>query len=229
MLRPSHALPVAIALAAVALVSPPFVRPVGACSVAPTDAMGLLGVESGASPRATTAPRNAIVVRHTDFSVDGEGRRRLEPDPRFPFSHPEPLFDLGQLASPLGRTVLIVDVVDLTAPSAPTLRFVEHRDPSAGCDRNVLCDIESIRITFDGSTDDFTLEGHLAYLLFSGEDAEAARAGERVDGIFSPDGIGELFVYTVDASELRGRWIALAAVDQAGNVSESSGAIRFRR
>jgi hypothetical protein len=160
------------------------------------------------------------VVRLVSVSAEGWLRRVEEPLPA------GIRVDSG---GPL--QAVVADVIDETPPSAPGIREgrVSRGTSDRGCGPSCGSG-PSLGVDFDHAVDDFTPQERMTYVLLYAETEAALLAMSVHEGDWlAPHGIGYVFA-KITSDMARGPvWVALQAVDQAGNVSPRTEPLQLQR
>jgi hypothetical protein len=217
-----------------------------ACSAVPSMGVtsGFLGLESFA-PATTelTVPRNLAVV---DMEIDdpvalldelGEVIE-LEPVVGTPWSRPVASLEPGSRVKVGHREALVVDLIDETPPSAPELtsarvHVFEYRDSGCGCTivEPSCTGLETLYLTIAPAEDDYSARERITYALFAGSTSGEAAAATWPLRLLTGWGDDETELSMSwglhDTDDVE--WVAIAAVDQAGNMSARTMPVRLAR
>jgi hypothetical protein len=214
-----------------------------ACKVVPYLGVtaGFLGAAtySGSGAGALHVPRNVVVA---DMDVDepvelldeASAVIDLEPVPGTVWLAPVALLEAGVRVTSHYAEAVVDDVIDETSPSAPELvgARVHVVRSGGGCRSRIsTCEgIETLYVTIDPSDDDYSPPDRLTYAVYGGIDAGEAESAALPVRLLVPAGDGTELRETwgmLDTDDVE--WLAIAAVDQAGNVSARSAPVRLRR
>jgi hypothetical protein len=203
---------------------------------------GFLGVANYTAPQGLHVPRNVAIASMASLPAaepaalqdDVGDEIELEPVAGTVWWTPVAPLEPGAhvQSGVVGATV--DDVIDETLPSAPSLTRarVHVVESGRGCLRPVsTCEgMETLYLTIEESSDDYSPPERITYAMFGGSTASEAEAAELPI---------RLLVTRPDTSELVEtwgmldtdpiQWVAIAAVDQAGNVSARTAPVRLSR
>lgn len=199
--------------------------------------IGVLGMDAeGTIERISPLLRNQAFIWKDDITID-EHALALKPIEGTPFYRPIELLDVGAqitIARLSPEAIPVGELIDETPPERPTLIMASYlrlyEQQGCGGVPEVVSFDESkpgtLSVDFEAGDDDYASPAELTYLVFIGETEEAALEAE------------ESVLYLIAASEghladLRHDWalmfaleearfIAIEAVDRAGNKSERS-------
>jgi hypothetical protein len=154
----------------------------------------------------------------------------LELVPDTPWSRPaEPLAG-GVVVHVDGFALTTTDAIDEAPPSAPDLLSAGlHYLGDTGCGRDTTgCNGTDLILRIEPATDDQTAAEHLSYALFGGATADEAAAATSPLRLLlaSPAEPTESLEIWEPLEPEMVEWVALAAVDQAGNLSARTAPVR---
>lgn len=200
------------------------------------------GDAEGTLSRVTPLLRNQAFIEPIEISV-GPSAIPLESIEGTPFLRPLELLDEGASIDFSGsfapKGVRVGALIDELPPARPSLvhadylRFYE-REGCGGVPDHVSFEDSlpgALAIEFEGGEDDHAAWDALTYLIFIGETAEAASSAKESVLYLIAESEGRLADQEREASLMhaleRARFIAIEAVDRAGNISERSAPIEF--
>jgi hypothetical protein len=209
---------------------------VRACSYAPPPMVqGLLGVAEFYAPAGgLEVPRNAAVLG-ADITLLQTGESvSLAALPGHPdlFQPLEPL-PVGAMIEVQGVQAHVVDVIDESPPSGPRITDGRIHRPrgNRGCvagEGPECVDIVTLNLGFEPGDDDTTPPSRMTYILFMGTTRDEVAGMELQEGewLLAAD-VTHLWFPLDFAADVDPDWVALQAVDQAGNVSPRSEPFRL--
>lgn len=199
-----------------------------ACSPAESGSQirsGPLGFRPFVTVTSGDVPRNVAVVEPGWSFEQDAGALEWMLDATLRFSRPVELFDAGTTLNFSGSTFRVIDVVDSAPPTVPGLLSARsHGGGSSGVGCNRCGVVATYSIELVPAADDLTPTEHLSYLVFFGATAEEAQSNPLADGPFVP--LGTTIGGGGGVGQSARRFVALAAVDQAGNTSARSPSLR---
>jgi hypothetical protein len=181
-----------------------------------------------------TVPRNVAIVEDRWAStmpelLDEERNPiALSQVDGMPWWRPTELLEPGARVSADWQEAIVVDVIDDAPPSMPGLvsaRIETEPAGEGGCRWEAPCGGSTyLRLGIVPSEDDYTPTHQLAYAVFGGASAEEAESAAQPITLLAARTDAVLM-----SSPLAEAWIAIAAVDRAGNMSERSDAVQVDR
>lgn len=228
--RPVHAL-----IAAATIVSVDSVHTaIHACSftsstVIETGPLGRRPFEDGV---VMPVPSNFVALHAlAELSADPRTVEEWNPPGEHPWHTPRFDFSEGRQFSFSTGIVESTGVADLTPPTMPTIlsaRYLEGESRD-GCSNDLRCrnpsDMFEVRIT--ASTDDFATFDRLTYAVYVGATPGEAQLAETPAALilpFEPTRLLDAIPWTPGSAA---RYVAIEAVDQAGNTSARSPSALF--
>lgn len=197
-----------------------------ACSLAPAPeiVVGFFGFSFGVFvDEPLVLPQNAAVVGEGILRVDGAAVA-LEPLPGLPgVSRPITPLAEGARVSFDEMMATVGPELDLTAPEATVVTGgAFHVSESPGCGAYTCGTIVSLTVDLEPARDDLTPEERMSYVLYLGRSADEVSVATEPDGFYLRDHSGAVWRFANRSEGNQDIWVAVAAVDLAGNVGERS-------
>lgn len=193
--------------------------------VVPEGWLGFTVTVAGPEPR--SIPRNAALRGDTAPTRLGTplAIERL-PELGGLLSRVVELLPAGEWVDSANGSALVVDIVDVTPPTAPVVEggAFEIVESDAGCFGSSDCDGERAKLSVDiaPATDDATPAERLSYAVFLGTTRAEAEAATIPDDIYTRDFEGTVWRDSQRREGDTDIWVSVAAIDLAGNVGPRS-------
>lgn len=200
-----------------------------ACSPGVSSALvgGPLGFHPWYRPPSNVVPQNVAVLHAERFvDIDAGLDTAWVPAPGHAWSVPSAPFVAGTNLAFGSRDVVVGAYVDTVAPTPPTvLAASAHGNGSSGCGTNRCGYVAAFDLQITPSSDDHALASQITYEIYAGSTAIAAQESTvAVTHLVA----SEATLRDVGSLGADGEYVAIVAVDQAGNVSARSPSVRVR-